>query len=224
MKLSVIVPSLTGEVPKSLKADPRAELVVVKGVRPVAAARNEGLRRATGLFVAWVDADDEVADAWLDEIAHALEAHPDADVIAFDGQAEWCDGSGRAPYRLKTGDDLVRGVLRDDMPGQLWCKVWRRALFEGRSFVGAVHEDYRMECEIFRDAARAGRAVKVHYIPKVLYRYRRRSTGLSQGRDAAAVCRALLALARICWCRDMALGVWRRCWDFAKTPLRRLVR
>ena len=42
--------------------------------------------------------------------------------------------------------------------------------------------------------------------------------------DTAAVCRALLALARICWCRDMALGVWRRCWDFAKTPLRKMFR
>lgn len=202
MKLSVIIPTLDGTFPE-IPPHPDVEVVVVKGVRPVSAARNEGLRRATGEYVAWVDADDEVLPDWLPAILQALEDRPD--IVQFDAQVEWHDGSGRPGYRL---DGRTRG--------QLWCKVFRRSLFEGLSFEGCVHEDWRIQCQMPKNL------VCVH-LDRILYRYKRTKTGLSQHCDIWGDLRSLWGLVKICNSWQMARGIGERFFDLAKTPVRRLL-
>lgn len=208
MKLSVIVPSLTGEMPDGLQACTAGrsdvELVVVKGMSPVAAARNEGLARATGDYVAWVDADDAVTEDWLKVIEQALAENPNVDILSFNVRVEWHDGSGRPDYQLD-----------GRTAGQLWSKIFRRALFRGLAFEGAVHEDWRIQCQLPKKINRV-------HLARVLYIYRRNRDGLSQHRNAWAEWKALWGL--LCICRDwkMFRGICERFWDFAKTPFRRL--
>ena len=202
MKLSVVIPSLDGNVP-TMPDDPQLEVVIVKGVCPVCAARNEGLRRATGEYVAWVDADDEIMPDWLSEILKALEGSPD--VLSFDARAEWHDGSGRPSYRLD-----------GRTTGQLWCKVFRRSLFDGLRFEGTIHEDWRIQCQLPKDL------VRVH-LDRVLYRYKRTKAGLSQHRDFLGELKSLWGLVRICDSWQMFRGICERFLDLAKTPIRRLI-
>lgn len=188
MKISVIVPSLTGEVPRSVPDDSRLEVVIVKGVKPVSAARNEGLARATGEYVAWVDADDEVAANWLDEIEEALTVVAgcgDYDIVSFNASVEWVDGCRRgyeisAPYRTGPVDPGVfaKDFKRQRIGGQLWSKVFRRSLFDGLAFKGMQFEDTRMILDLLP------RVTSVYHINKSLYRYRRRNSGLSQYRES----------------------------------------
>lgn len=219
VKLSIIVPTLKGEVPRSLESAAEregVEIVVVKGVSPVGKARNEGLRRARGEWIAWVDSDDEVTDDWLVEILSKIEndstvhLQPSSspitpDIISFNVRQEWHDGSGRES-----------SFLDGRKCGQLWSKVFRRSLFDGLEFEGAVHEDYQIQCQMPREAKRV-------HLDKVLYVYKRRAEGLSQHRDAKATVRALWGLIKICNSWEMAKGIWERIWDFAKTPIRRLI-
>lgn len=135
MKLSVIVPSLTGEVPQSLRTQVSerkdVEVVVVKGVSPVGRARNEGLDRAKGDYVAWVDDDDEVTDDWLDSILDALLTAPDAVVIGH----RWKTAEDAGLIKIWRGKDLLGDVLRQEtIFGELWSKILRRELWNDVRF------------------------------------------------------------------------------------------
>lgn len=85
MLLSVLTPALDGEadvrLPEEAVRGVEVERVVVRGVSPVGRARNECLAKAHGDYVAWVDADDEVEEGWLEAIRDAVA--DGADVVVF---------------------------------------------------------------------------------------------------------------------------------------------
>lgn len=176
MKLSIIVPSLNGDVPESLgrlvgRSDLEGrstgredvEVVVVKGVAPVGKARNEGLRRVRGEYVAWVDADDEVCEEWLGEILSRVEREDRVDVVVLDYTRI---GWGRETPRV--WDESGRGILADMIAGRLSPEVWRfvtkRSLWEGLKFdeENEVAEDYRIMPEVVARAKTYARVGNVY--------------------------------------------------------------
>ena len=170
MRLSVIIPTLNGEMPKGFPDDPRLEVILVNGVSPVGKARNEGLRRATGDYIAWVDADDEVTADWLPEILAALESSPDvvtidAKMVGWEGRRDYVWGLSE---KEATIDRLRRDVYRDIIrPSALWLYVTRRSLLEGLSFDETVRvaEDYLILPKVLE------KAKSCVYVAKMLYRY-----------------------------------------------------
>lgn len=171
MKVSVIVPILTGEVRACFPDDSRLEIIEVRGVSPVGRARNEGLKRATGDYVAWVDADDEITEDWWPEILSAIEEkHPDA--VTFDAERiGWKEGGdciwGIPPDEVSP-ERLLRELYRDCLrPSMLWLYVVKRSLWEGLAFDESIRvlEDYALIPWVIQ------RAESCIYIPKKLYRY-----------------------------------------------------
>lgn len=173
MRLSIIVPSLDGNVPKSLRTAvagrPDVEVIAIKGVSPVGKARNEGLRRASGDYVAWVDADDEVTEDWLPSIQEAIEAEPD--LITFDAaRVGWGTDVEDMTWgeRRPTPAKLMRAVYNSlELSCNMWAYVTKRVLWQGLAFdeQAAMAEDFALAPQLF------GRAQTVVYIPQKLYRY-----------------------------------------------------
>ena len=174
-------------------------------------ARNEGLARATGDWIAWVDCDDVVEPDWTKEIADAVSSHPDADIIQFD-TFESKNGKTRVvAYRHKgtvEGDVFAHELLRNDgMPAWLWTRVFKRNLFDGFQFEGRVKHDYGMFLRLLPRIKRAWS------IGKPLYRYNRHGKGLSayaQQMDYAAAglgFEASISQLPSAWRRDANIGL-----------------
>lgn len=192
--------------------------------RGVSWARNEGMWRASGEYIAWVDDDDAVTEDWAARICEGLESRPD--VLSFNAKVEWQDYS-RGGYDIG-GEANVADVMSERANSQLWNKVIRRELFVGLEFKGAVHEDYRLLCELLPKA----RTFK--HISKTLYEYRRRRNGASQFPNAEGAREALNGLIEMCenvppaHRREMCKGVAQRIADFCINargtwPLRRFI-
>ena len=169
--------------PDDLRAAVEVEKVVVVDAdrRGVSWARNEGLRRATGDYIGWVDADDAVTAEWFGTIARVIvESAPDVDIVTFDSVREENGIAKLHGYGRPAGDVPPRLFLEDVLRevrtgGYLWRNVFKRKLFDGLAFDDAVAgmEDFMLLPELVY------RAEKVVYVPKSVYRYVIRDTSLS---------------------------------------------
>ena len=239
MKVSVIIPVGDRELYKTCRlsilrsferSDAYAdqwELVEVfdDAHRGAAWARTEGLRRATGDYLAWVDCDDRVTERWAAAIQEGLRSQQGAavDVLMYDVHVEWEDGRpgydlvyGRLPGEV-SAEAFISDVIGASRVGSwLWNKVFRRTLFEGKVFRGSPFEDYLMMCEVLPLVK------QVIYLPEVLYTYQRRMASLSQYVDRKACMDGLFIMMNAAaerqdrWRCDMLRGVAIQMADFCR--------
>ena len=161
--------------------------------RGVAAARNEGLARAKGDWICWIDADDEVTGSWAKDIAAALCAAPgDVDIVVFDYEENgvprrWPRPAGRVGHERFLADLAADGALKS----MLWNKAFRRCAFAGLRFDEslAVFEDYEL---MTRLAPRLRDAI---HLPRIVYRHRFAPGSLTCGGDARSRDRIWIHLA-----------------------------
>ena len=147
-------------------------------------ARNEGLKRVKGDWIAWVDCDDVVMDSWASIIAtHILNEKTSTvrwDVLAFGANS--VRKGRRVEIRISSFPHIMspyvflRGCILDNMGSTwLWNKVFRRTLFHGLEFSGRTQEDFRIIPRLI------SRSRMVAVIPELLYEYRRPTGSLTHG-------------------------------------------
>lgn len=144
--------------------------------RGVAAARNTGLKAASGAYIVWVDPDDLPAADLLTSIKENIDGQ---DMLIFD---YWERRGDRLTWR-KLGEEtstftvaaLLYELSRDDpMTSVLWNKVIKREHYLRRPFDEAMRcmEDYDILYQIAMDCTR------IAYLAKPLYQYRILDSGL----------------------------------------------
>lgn len=174
----------------------RAEIVACYDLEHKGAwiARNEGLRRATGEWITWVDCDDFVEKSWFSTICREIE-RGGFDVLVF-GIIQEKNGVSKTIYspdaHIEDGEKYARWMIGGlGMPHWLWHRVFRRELWEGVRFEGRVNEDYQGSLQVLP------RVRRVQFIPDCLYHYVRHGHGLSnyvQGMDYDSACKGFLRL------------------------------
>ena len=112
--------------------DPRIRLVRSEGRGP-GAARNRGIRRATGEWIQFLDADDLLEADHIERQLAAASRHGDADVVACEWQ-EFRDGEpNRRITKKPTGLGASLDKLRDSAiafaPWAVHAAIVRRSVF-----------------------------------------------------------------------------------------------
>lgn len=190
VKLSVIVPMLRrddaaerclAEIRRqAAEGGAELDLVVVEGVSPVGKARNIGLSRAKGDYVAWVDADDIVLEGWWSAIVNALEDSPDVVILGWKDD----DRGGEVSLRvdMSSSEVLFRSVLRDESPySYLWNKVFKRILFLDETFDETLRfqDDFELMPKVLR------KAKSIRLVDGSLYHYRHCQESVSRNESIA---------------------------------------
>ncbi len=115
-------------------ADKIKMLDTKEGHRGPGAGRNIGLDEATGDYILFLDADDELNPEALDNISRTISLNPEADIFSLGYQLTRMDFNGNQLSTLK----LNSGKLQEsrffqigaNTAGQIWNVCARRSLYE----------------------------------------------------------------------------------------------
>lgn len=171
--------------------DARVRAVHFPRNRGPSAARNEGVRRAAGAYIAFVDADDRVEPDLLEKLYCCLE-ETGAEVSACGADGIALKGGPAAVYdRAEAVRCLARGVPFNMVP---WGKLYRAELVRQCPFDEAVFysEDLLFLYAVLKRARRAA------YRPEVLYHYTQRTGSQVQSGMTRRKCTALSAYDLVC--------------------------
>ena len=132
--------------------DSRVQVLSLEANVGVAAARNRGLRLATGKYVCFVDCDDWIAPNAMQEICEVFSSHPQTDCVLFDLYLS--DERGSWPYPMRafevmTGKEAFEKSLAWEIHG----------VYAVRTSLHKAYP-YEMTAHVYSDE----NATRVHYL------------------------------------------------------------
>ncbi len=177
--------------------DERFQYVRFPANRGPSAARNEGVGRAAGAFLSFVDADDYVEPDLLEKLYRSLtESGADISTCGADG-IRLESGPARTYSRAEAVCCLAKGAPFNHVPwGKLYCAELARACpFDENVFYS---EDLLFLYEALK------RSEKISCIPDVLYHYVSREGSQMRSGMSGRKCTALAVQELVC--RDAAIA------------------
>lgn len=157
------------------RSDPRLRVLRSDTTVGPGRARELGLKEATGEYLWFVDADDELADGALAEVAARLDRlRPDFLVVDYENI--YADGTvtpSGADLAVPELTTLVDSPVLLNVTSSMWNKVIRRDFLDGLDlpFGPGIYEDVPVALAASLTATRIG------VLDRVCYRYRRSRPG-----------------------------------------------
>lgn len=148
------------------KKDDRVKIIVQDNQGP-GAARNNGIRCASGDYIVFIDSDDYVEASCLIELQEYLQKNP-VDILfkgfKFENQK---NGDILAKVSLPNGvygksefHSIVKDLIYNDLFGYTWCKVIKTDLFRKYKISFdtkySLHEDLILICKMCEKAKTIG--------------------------------------------------------------------
>ena len=167
--------------------DPRFQLHVSEQNCGPSGARNIGLDHARGTYIAFLDSDDYVEEAYLRELYQAFE---NADVVFFGYHQILVDGQFVCDHLPEIQDgsgyyEILLQLLKQDMFGYTWIKAFRREMIGDHRFSRELNllEDEVFACNVLAKPCR------VSVVAKAIHNYITGNSGSLIGRTHPDYCR-----------------------------------
>ena len=162
----------TGAICDHYKKSDKRVKVIHQANAGLSAARNVGLKTATGDFVMFVDGDDFIKPNMAEKLYDNL---ADADVVICGYQIFPGSKNIRPEAKIYSGEDATIDLLinQEDYMVVSWNKLYKRELFKGIEFpLGKKHEDSLTTYKVLV------KAKKVAIIGDPLYYYVQRENSI----------------------------------------------
>ncbi len=190
--------------------DKRMEIVHLPENRGLSAARNEGVARARGAFITFIDSDDYVESDLLEKLYYSLRREEaDISICGTDGIA------GRnTPAVVYSREETIHCLARrSPFLWTAWGKLFPTALVKAHPFEkrAVCCEDLLFFYEIWKHVE------KVSYIPDKLYHYVQRKDSLINRPIDSKRCIVLSVLDDIC--RDAAMNFPEMAYEFEQIAM-----
>lgn len=145
----------------------------------VSAARNYGMKLATGEYIRFMDADDTVCEDSLKYMVDGMESRDDVDVVigAYDTNDEFVYKGDLEGYRsMKEFVEHFSKMIPSFYYGVTWNKLYKKSLIDKYNIEFEVGvdwaEDFLFNIEYFK------KSMGVYYISQYIYYYNRRENSL----------------------------------------------
>ncbi len=155
-------------------------ILVKKKNGGISSARNEGLRIATGKYLAWIDSDDIVANNYVEELINAFDEKVDVVQCEFGyfKNSPFFSAGGLNSTTVDS-NDVLKGYLQQEyihFSLYLWGKLFRRELFNDIVFP----EDQTNSEELVALSKVLIRSRKCVHLKGKLYAYRMSQKSLTR--------------------------------------------
>lgn len=159
---------LSPEICDTYAAYDERVLVIHKKNAGAELARADGVKRSSGRYIMFVDADDYITDEIIEHGLSALKSH-DVDIVCFDyykGNARKGFAIDREEY-LDVQMALKNMLIRKKVDGNLWCKIYKSELVKQQN----VKFKTKRNCDFLTVATLIENADKIYLLPECGYIY-----------------------------------------------------
>ncbi|MEK0209528.1 glycosyltransferase family 2 protein [Bifidobacterium mongoliense] len=157
----------------------RFQVIVVRQENSgLSAARNRGIKEATGQFIVFLDSDDYINSALVEKCVNECIAHQ-YDIVFY--KYERFDNtkrclSDRFPnYQSGSSREVLSSIYSHNLDNFAWSFMARTALYSGVKF--PVARNYEDRATTYR---LVGKASSIGFIPEPLYHYRVRRGSITK--------------------------------------------